>query len=197
MSLILTLSPQGVVLLSFIYLFYGKQVTNSIGYFLLFMQSVLLLHYPPILVSAGDFKLSLAFMETWKAEHLFLLLSCFISCARCFWRLGLLPFGKGGFHSCNGLFSVAVLYKKMGGWAYRPWGEVQFAFAFCICVYGQLTWQSQSKWYCAPLMERVRPVWRMSSCWWSADICPYLPHRQHDPHNKIFFAELKSAHKLF
>jgi len=72
MSLMLTLSPQGVVLLSFIY---DKQVTNSIRYYFLFMQSVLLLHYPRIAVSAGDFKLSLAFVETWKAEHLFLPLS--------------------------------------------------------------------------------------------------------------------------
>lgn len=76
---------------AFIYLFtYGKQVTNSIGHFFLFMQSVLLLHCPPTLISAGDFKLSLAFIETWKAEHLFLLLSHFIACASCFWHLGLL-----------------------------------------------------------------------------------------------------------
>lgn len=115
------------------------------------MQSVLLLRYLPILVSAGDFKLSLAFTETWKAEHLFLLLSHFISCACWFWHLGLLPLGKGGFRWCNGLFSVAVLYKKMGSWAYGPWGEVQFAFIFWVCVWGQLTWQSQSAWYCVPL----------------------------------------------
>lgn len=147
MTLMQTVTSGGYF--AFIYLFtYDKQVTNSIGHFFLFMQSVLLLHCPPTSISAGDFKLSLAFIETEKTEHPLLLLLAFR------------PFGKGGFCCGEERSSLHPLC---------VWGDSRASTSGTEHVW----WEE-----CAC---------RMSSCWWSVDICPYLPHRQREPHAKSFF----------
>lgn len=162
---------------AFIYLFtYGKQVTNPIGHFFLFMQSVLLLHCPPTLISAGDFKLSLAFIETRKTEHLFLLLSHLIACASCFWHLGLLV------REASALVMSCLVWLCCT----RKWDLEERSSLHPLCECGD-NWHSRAS------TSGTEHVWwedcacRMSSCWWGVDICPYLPRRQREPHAKIFF----------
>lgn len=151
MTLMQTVTSGGCF--AFIYLFtYGKQVANSIGHFF-FMQSVLLLHCPPTSISAGDFKLSLAFIETEKTAHLFLLLSHFTACASCFWHLGPL------------VREASVVVKSCSVWlcCTRHWGEEQFASP--LCVGGQ---QNQHEWHWARLMGRVclQDELMLVKCWY-------------------------------
>lgn len=157
MSLMQTVTSGGCF--AFIYLFtYGKQVTNSIGHFFLFMQSVLLLHCPPTIVSAGDFKLSLAFIETWKTEHLFLLLSHFIACASSFWAFR--AFSKGG----SAL--VWAVWCGCGRWENEPSRRGAVCFHF-VCG-GTLAQQRQHEWHWARLMGTLclQDELTLVKCWY-------------------------------
>lgn len=106
-----------------------------------------MVHYPPISLSAGDFKLSFAFIATWKAERLFLLLSYFVSCGCtcCFWP-SLLHLSESEVRSCNRLFSLAAPDKNVEG----DLEERSNLHSLCS-AWGQLTCQSQSRRCCLPL----------------------------------------------
>lgn len=182
MSLLQTVTSGGCF--AFIYLFtYGKQVTNSIGRFFLSMQSVLLLHCP--LISAGGFKLSLAFIETRKTEHLFLLLPHFTACASCFWHLALFLVREASAL----VMSCLVVHEKRS-----PWGEEQFAST--LCVWGQRARQSQHEWHWARLVGRscLQDELMLVKCWYFVLTC-LVGNVSHMP--RSFLLSFKDASNSF